>query len=395
MKIGSLFIALGFDVDEKKLKSFNDGIKTARNGLFALSGVAAGAVYGINKFVSSAVSDSIALRNFRLETGYASDEIERLANVAGKANPNVGLQETLQLYKNLAQVIAQAKLGEGPLGAAGMLGAYNLPTTNPQELLDQLIRDYQANVGVWGSGDRNVINELLGQLGIGPEFMPMFQMTDAERKAAFELPIATESQRAALESMADATFEFNRQIGLLKARVGEKFAPYFTQFLEAIPPLLDKIIPSLQKFVDSLAQVLDTLITGFQGLDANWQVGIVALSTLLLSRWGPVAALFAGIAVSMDQITKFMDGQDNMISDIMKGTQQALDGEKWAKLLGIEYKVYNPAQSGIKNITNNNTFNIQSTADPQEISLEMQGVLERLNKSLMDEQGMGAIGGLR
>lgn len=373
MKIGELFVALGFDVDEKKLKGFNDGIKAARNGLFALSGMAAGAVYGVNKFLSSAVSDSVALSNFAESTGYATDEIERFYNVAREANPLVNLQQTTAMMGNLSRIIAQAKLGEGPLGPAGMLGIYDLPTTSPEQLLKRLYEDYQKNTGIWGLGDRNVINELLSNLGIGPEFLPMFNLPRDEFMAAYNQPIITEDQRSAMVKMAEATSDFYRALDLLKGKLAEKYAPYFVEFLEAIPPLLENISNKVARFIEDgkeiykawepLGKLFEIIGTGLKFVKDNLSV-----------KEGSLAA--------KTEQSDFMKFIDNFFAYGLSGAERVM-GQ------------YNPLPTGIgSNITNNNSFYIQGN-DPQTIGIQIKNYFDDLNKGTLDEQGQGAYEGVR
>jgi hypothetical protein len=62
MKLGELFIKLGFDTDQLKLENFEKGIKsTARNVLF-LKAAFAGAIFGMDRFVNSTIQGVASFR---------------------------------------------------------------------------------------------------------------------------------------------------------------------------------------------------------------------------------------------------------------------------------------------------------------------------------------------
>jgi hypothetical protein len=56
--VGDLFISLGFQVDNAKLKEFDDKLKGAEKNLVKVGAGAAAAVYGINRFLNSSVNIS-------------------------------------------------------------------------------------------------------------------------------------------------------------------------------------------------------------------------------------------------------------------------------------------------------------------------------------------------
>ena len=104
MQVGELFIALGFDVDDAKLKSFNDGIKSSMTDLLKLTGIAAGAVYSVNQFIESSLHNSAALRQFTAETGESAEALKKWQVAAQLANPEIGIDKTtIQTCKDKAE----------------------------------------------------------------------------------------------------------------------------------------------------------------------------------------------------------------------------------------------------------------------------------------------------
>lgn len=407
MKIGDFFIALGFDVDDKTLKSFNDSLNNTLLTMGKMAAVGAAAVYSINKFVASSVDNSIGLRNFADQTGYATEEVERLYNVIGRANPRVTLEQTTAVFKTLADTIADAKLGKGALGEAGMLGIYDLPTTTPLALINKLREQFKTTTGVFGSGDPNVTRRLMEGLGIPSEFMPMITMPESEFQDLWGRAIPTSEQRASLAQLGDDLKELGFQWELFKARISAQISPYLSDFLKSLIPYLDEAVPLLREFSMNIAAVITEVAKFTSELGEDWQTGLGAIALVLVTRWHPVLVLFTALAAAMNDVGAFIRGDDgtytgkiaNVVKDL-KSSDNFLSGASRfgnmlhagviSSILGEEAGARVAARYANQSNNQTNTFNIQTNGDAMETGLEINRVMDRLNKNLMDEQGYGA-----
>lgn len=120
MKIGELFVQLGFRADQTKLREFIGGI-----GELSLSSVLAAAGVGAVGVAFAELADKAAhaggeLRNFRLQTGGSIEDLQAFRNVAEQLGLSVG--EVDGDFKRLQDTIAKIKFeGQNNMGLA-MLG---------------------------------------------------------------------------------------------------------------------------------------------------------------------------------------------------------------------------------------------------------------------------------
>lgn len=109
--VGELFIMLGFEVDEAKLRNFGDSIIGIRNDMALLAGTAAAAIYGIDKFIQTPIEDATRLENLSDLLGVAADVINKWEYAANEANPLFSKEAAGESIKNIQSVFAAIASG--------------------------------------------------------------------------------------------------------------------------------------------------------------------------------------------------------------------------------------------------------------------------------------------
>lgn len=354
MKIGELFMALGFDVDDKKLKEFDDNVKSGAASLAKMAAVAAGTVYAVNRFVAGSVQSSVELRNFREETGYASEDVERFYNVIGRLNTNVTLDQTAAAFRALSDTISQAKFGEGPISEAAMLGLSDIALMEPMQIIEELRDRFESNVASWGY-DRT--RDMMSALGLGSEFIMAIKATDEEFNRLWRNPILGNQYRDRLLELAEAQKEFSFQWTILKGELSARISPYFIEWIDKAIPAIDQLISNMEAAIPKVAE----FVGGFE----HGEETIAALAAAILLRWQPVLALFTALAFAMNEVGKFARDEEGLISEMEKGvlgwsTLMQSDPDsplgKWKRQIAEKYPEYNNLSDDVLNIVDRNNF---------------------------------------
>lgn len=369
MRIGELFVALGFDVDDKKLKDFNEEVKSGMTGLLKMAGVVSGAAFAVNAFVSGAVQQSVALKNFREETGYASDDVERFYNVIGRLNENVTLDQTVSAFRALSDTISQAKFGQGAIGQAGMLGLANLGAMTPMEVIRRLRENYARNVEQYGA-DRT--RDLMSELGLTSEFIQSIKATNQEFDTLFNKPILGAENRNRLEEIAEAQKELSFQWQLLRGELSAEISDEIVLFL-------NNLIPAVIEVAKNFKALGSAISDAFNGLSPEQQKMLlsaaVALGAGMAAAFAPVTTALVTILALVNEIGKAMRGESGLVDDIadyqLKLTEYLLGGKldntglpKPAMAVNTDFS----RMAARGDFTVNNVWNIASNGDALTLS---------------------------
>lgn len=403
-KVGDLFIALGFQVDDKKLKDFNDNIKGGTLALTAMSGVAAGAVYAINQFTSSSVDASVKLNNLHQQTGTATEEVQRFYNVAGRLNSEVTLDDTIGAFTKLSDAIAEAKLGKGPTGEAGMLGIDNLAQQTPLNIIRQLRENFKNNVAAWGNGtDERTIQQLMQSLGIGPEFIQAIKATDEEYARLWHNPILSGDAQQKLVEMANATKEFGFQWELLKGNLSAELSPSIIEFMTNLNAVMGEaseksglLSQNIKKFQKETGLNDDQTRTVGNAAAVTTGLGLMAIPSPFFATQAAGGVIIGGTAIN--DVGKYIRGKPSTTGDIINNvpgnpierlrhtiseelmkTKEEQEEDRRRILNGesLEPKGVGRIGPQSSNQGGTNNFYISSTGDPRQVALEVIAVSDR------------------
>jgi len=98
MKLGELFMTLGFDVDDKKLKEFDASVKSVAGSMAKTVAVVTGALYAIDRFTAGTIRNATAMASFNNQTGLSTKELMRWQSAAQLSNLNISAIDVLSSF---------------------------------------------------------------------------------------------------------------------------------------------------------------------------------------------------------------------------------------------------------------------------------------------------------
>lgn len=213
MSIGELFVSLGFDVDDGKLKAFNDSIKTASTELLKLSAIATGGIYSLNAFLEGSIGRAFNLKNFQIETGQATEGLQRFQSVVNQVNGAISTSEAAARYRALADAMTDISQAGGGGSLARLTGgAFHIGMK--EEDVIEAIRNYkQQFIRENGGGQIGVAAHarLLEQIGLGAGTEKAFDLSQAQYNAISQPFIRSDETIAGTVKLGNAIEKLNQE----------------------------------------------------------------------------------------------------------------------------------------------------------------------------------------
>ena len=374
MQVGELFIALGFDVDDSKLKSFNDGIKSSMTDLLKLSGIAAGAVYSIDKFIESSLHNSTSLRQFTAETGESAEALKKWQVAAQLSNPEMSIDEVTAAFKRMNAAISSAQYSGEKGGVFAQLGINNVQNKTSAQLLDELRHNFQSNVGRWGLPKTL---DFMEQLGVPKSMARTFKLSDEDIDKMTRGLTVTDQQNEKMNKLADTIRRASLEWQHWKDVITAQYSDDMILFVEKASKKFNDLYLNVKSFIDRAPEFSDGLKIMAGG------------AAFLMAAFAPLTTLMAGILLLFNDIGSYSRGAPSYIGDIIdfaKGAKKGFssDNYKGSSLddfikNGGTYREIGPSGNGV---TMNNSYHIQSTADPNAIANEVvQTQQQQLNRA--------------
>lgn len=273
MKIGELFIALGFKVDGAPLEETERNMERAAIKAGKLALVVNAVNVAMLAMVDSAMRAAVSLRIWENSTGGSADELQRwgqAARIAGiQAEDLKKAVETLQDARNAFA------LGEPQnVGAWSILGVD--PTQDPFTVL-RALRSRMASMQ-----DPNLMRGLLGKVGMAG-VMPLLQ-APAEAFERLERTILSRNQ-------VDRLVLLNREWQRLVVNMGA----LKNQIAAGLAPALGMLATAIGAVANWLTIVTNYLSSGTTGAAvARFVLGALAVAFLALGA--AIAVVAAGLA---------------------------------------------------------------------------------------------------
>ena len=186
MKIGELFVALGYDIeqsDQNKIQKFELGLSTAKVKAVALATAVTVTTQKIIQFSDAAIKYAVNLKNFAIQTGLSVRELEKWRFVAERND--VSGEELINTIKGIQKAQAEIRLGTGNIRPWQLLGID--PNENPFEILEQL-RSTVKNL------EPALAASVLSQLGVSQNFLNILKVSNLEFDKLNEKFLLTEKE---------------------------------------------------------------------------------------------------------------------------------------------------------------------------------------------------------
>lgn len=153
--LGELFISLGFDVDDQKLKNFKNNLRDTHEEMTKLGTVAATALGTLTLLVQNSADGAVRLNNMALMFGANTQAAQTFANALHQVNSQISVSAGQSMFGQFSQLIlGKIPLGQGAAGALALLGGGYQPGTGqtPQQILENLATHYDQMKGQLGVG---------------------------------------------------------------------------------------------------------------------------------------------------------------------------------------------------------------------------------------------------
>lgn len=399
MQIAEFFATLGFEADQKALDDFDGGLQNLNKTLGRLQLVAAAVAMDV--FVRSTVDATVAVQNLVNQTGILFNDIQRWQTAGVLADLSMDMQGVAGAIGAFQQNLTAIQFGQGNVSPFQWLGIDVMGRDAPAVFDDMR----EAIKGL----DDATASYIITQAGLPPNFINILRLTRAEfEEMAGARTFLSEDQR---KTVLDLGFAFTRlklQLTSLKDIIVASVGPAFIRVADAIGFVAQKITDFLN-----------------QGEDApRWFKSLAAVAVGLVIALKPLIVTVTTVTLLFEDLVTFLRGGDSIIGRwienvtklgktiyeyLQKPIENALKklndfksalgfGDNEASI-GNEFKVtgdllnaLRPAMPGQVQATanQNNTFNINSTADGNSLANNIANKTNRELSNTLSELNLGA-----
>lgn len=290
--IGELFVSLGFDVDDNKLKSFNSLLKEGLGDMLKLSAAATGAVVALNIFLDTASQRAVALRNFTNQTGYSAESLQKWQSVVHQTNPAIGIEQAAQSYKAASDYLLAARQGRGA-GELAMLGVNYSANMTPDEMNEAIrARLPQATATYGKPWVSDLLKKIYGTEGV----MPALQLSKDQFDTLGQEGVVSQENLDKLAEFAKRMAEIDVQWNKFKMDLAAQWAPVVIAAIDDIEKALERIIPQANEFAAVLGgwQTIGEVVLAFY--TGKWLLGMLASIGRVTAAFSAASAASAALA---------------------------------------------------------------------------------------------------
>lgn len=378
MIVKELITLLGFEIDDKKLKEFDNAIDETKKGLTILGATVVTSGVALFALMKTATDAAVSIDRLAAQTGVSTREIQTLGYVAKQSGSDVG--EMSRGLRDLTKNIVEAAKNAGGENARVFrsLGIRLFNSAGQVKNASEVFLELSSAFKTIPTATQKtaVAMKLLGESGTG--LVNALNRGPGEiRKLQAEiesLGILSEQQIAALSSVSDGWGRITSILGFLKNTIAAEVAPVIASLLEDIKDFIiankELIRSNLLGFFKALASFMKTLwaigsgvgkmviwltdklgglewmtkalLTVLVALGSGAVVGglilitklVMALGTAFLVASAKAIAIGVAIAAAValaflvleDIFTFFTDGGETFTGDIVNAMKKGLNG---------------------------------------------------------------------
>ena len=363
MQIGSLFMALGFDVDDKKLDEFSGKIGSLRSGLTATAGIAAAGVSALSAMAFAGAKTAMGLTNFESQTNSSMEAVQRLANVATQLNNELSLDDVKAAFVSLFDTITNAEWGEGATGILALLGITDVAQKTPTDMINEFRRVWRETQSGISQAKKQ---KLFEEAGLPRSFIDVIKASQDEFDKLYSRDIISREEIEKLRELSGVMENLKHETKLLSTALGTMFSGVLNPSFS----LLTDFFKTARQGANDLSK--DLKDDGF--LKTNDKFWEAAANTMgfSLDDFNPKNIL-----------NNLRSMNENASLELMKNQ----DPERYKDVV---------AQRFNEQRTTNNNINIETTADPSELVESLYDYLDQQeNREMLGEMPNTAYGGTR
>lgn len=238
--LGELFIALGFDVDDQKLKTFKKDLRDTHEEMVKLGTVAGGTVATLALFVQNASNSAVKLSNMASLWGANTQAAQTFANALHQVNNQISISAGQEKYRAFAEMInAKVPVGSGSAAALSLLGVTN-PYASPEEVLGEIRKNLPGRMASFGTSPEKQharASDLLSQIGLGDSLNALLE-PDAQYQTAGKYNI----QQGVIDNLSKyvkATAEFDEALNKFSTDMAGEIGPKMAKTVEWLTKTLN------------------------------------------------------------------------------------------------------------------------------------------------------------
>ena len=341
MNIAEFFVSVGLDVDKKAFASFKKDLSNTAKGFGKMAVMAGVAVFAVERFITSSVKGSVALRNFQNQTGQSIKELQKWQLAGVLSDTTLSFEQISSAIQSAQKNLTLFRLGGGDKSAYQMLGI--APSSNVFKVLEKLREKIKGL-------DNAMATTMIEKFGLPAYMINVLRLSTAEfeKLSKSSEEFLTKEDRDILIEMGTAMTDLGIKIGVVKDRMAVM--------------LSKQLLPMVKAF--------------------NWLADEISFAGLFWDAFGHKTVKILSIILDIGNILQ---------KTIITPTEKLLD--KLDDKMGLLSNLSGIASGGIIGVgsglagnlknTFNNTFHINTTADAGTVANKVVSKeQEQLNKAL-------------
>lgn len=312
MKVGELFVFLGIKVDDKQLKSFDNGLKDLTQQLDLTKIGAIAAVYAIDRFIESSVAGGVALYNFTQQTGDSAEALQQWQQAANAANPALGIDQVAQSIQTLQNNLVEIRqFGTGNASPFAWLQVDIGRAKDAFDVLEQVHERLKS-----GAYSPALATNLIQKMGLNPGFINILASTDEQFNKFMK-----DAQRS-----PDAIGKL-KDLGTRIAELKYNLSAFKDNLVASSAPALNKLIDLLY----AVGHIFATSIQGYKEFAKEFPTvtsAFVAGVGLMVVALNPLKATLTGLLLLMEDFYVYKKGGKSVFGELFgdKDNPSALGG---------------------------------------------------------------------
>ncbi len=315
--IGEFFAKLGFDVDDKKLKQFDEGMKGLGASFLAVVGGAFAAAEAIQAMTADSRQSAQQFHNISEQSGIAEDSIYRLAYAANHFNSSLSFEDAANQAQRIAENIKNIQKGVGDSSGYYWLGIRAKINDQGAVDLDDLTRQMRKAYEEKYALNPMQFTSAAASIGYDPKMLDTLKASNDEFGRTIANAKQSQQIRDANLALANSFNDLSVAINQATQSMVAGLAPALTSLTKSLkedsPEILaavgmfDSFLPVLLKLGEALAIL--KFLGGFEALAVGGTVvgGILAFAAAITTLLG---ALY--------EIEKYMKHGRNDITDLIQ-----------------------------------------------------------------------------
>lgn len=318
MQVGSLFVALGFKVDDKGAKDFDSKLKSISANAKKMAVVVTAAIYAIDRFAESTARASIALGNFAVQTGLSAQKLQQWQFAATMSNTAMSVDSVTSSITGLSQALMEIRMGGGNPEAFRWLGV-NPMGKDAFQVLEGLSKTVKTL-------DPAFASMMLSNIGLSADWVNVLSEGEDALKQMFDrAPQRSNAYIKSMQTIGKLSKEFRLNISFFFEKIiirGMPAIKAFYGFVERGMRSLSGIVEMLFRVGESMYRVWSSIPDGLR----------VALMLFTMIR-APLVALL----LLLDDFSTWMNGGQSLFGDIYESLQNVGNGlyDIFNKIAGI------------------------------------------------------------